>query len=743
MSERVTMSVLKVSCVTDQLMSHQSVRQLISNIDQDPYEKALPVDIDTNKNIGALKKVIKNDISESVSARDLKLFKVDIPLGETRDENVVKMLELGDLNIGQEMNNNIQKISDYFSAQPVDINLHILVQLPTVATGKRSISPSVESRESKKGKTIEAEFSNICDLVKHLRNSKKEVIASTSGSTSIEDAIEEIIIKEEEVNPCNIIKHPQEKPLAVIKKPAIYVRESYEELYHLMIDQASKSSDHKFLVTGTSGIGKSCFLIYFLIQLLCESENPTIIFQPVQSEDFYCFEDLYLSFGRYDDFSAHFQSSETWYLADGILSPKLVPAKTVVALSPKGVVKDEFQEFGKDLVQTFYMSPWSLEELSFCRKYVFSDVPEDIMLALYDKAGGVPRYVFRRVEISLKYNLDPKTPEGKEMIIKKAFERVEFALLQVKNFDDLIACFTENAYFIQYSSRLVHRWPDPSYNDYHLQWASRYIYDEIERRLEKQSWSSLLERIQMMRNYPSARGIMFEMYVIHLFRSSNDQYAMRELRESPKTTDIPQHRKFSMGKSPTVGNIRTAKELSSKSDDIIILPETSNFGAVDLFYTPDMMFQVTVSNNHPIKQVELVNIVENMPAYGRKTPINLVFVVPDDIYDTYKYQDIVTKDAKSKSFRKVKTQDAKLKNVQQWVLKIDISMSKSTKFVKAKETFMQRLKFGSSSGSSSVVESDSPSLIPESGSGVDSPTIAPEKHKKKSKKFKDKEPVSL
>ncbi|CAG8737495.1 432_t:CDS:2, partial [Funneliformis caledonium] len=545
---------------------------------------------------------------------------------------------------------------------------------------KRSISPSVESRESKKGKTIEAEFSNICDLIEHLRNSKKEVIASTSSSTSIEDKIEGMSIKEEEVNPSNIIKNPQNKPLALLRVP------------------------------------------------ITSSSSPAL--QPVQSEDFYFFEDLNLSFGRYNDFSTHFQSSETWYLADGILSPKLVPAKTVVALSPKGVVKDEFQEFGKDLVQTFYMSPWSLEELLFCRKHVFPDVPEDIMLALYDKAGGVPRYVFRRVESSLKYDLDPKTPEGKEMIIKKAFERVEFALLQVKNFDDLIACFTENAYFVQYSSRLVHRWPDPSYNNYHLQWASRYIYDEIERRLEKQSWSFLLERIQMMRNYPNARGIMFEMYVIHLFRSSNDVYAMRKLQEDPKTTHIEE---FSMGKSPTVSNIRTAKELSSKSDKTIILPETSNFGAVDLFYTPDMMFQVTVSNNHPIKQVELINIVENMPAYKRNNPIYLVFVVPDDIYDTYKYQDIVTKDANSRSFRKVKKQDAKLDNVQQWVLKIDTSMSKSTKFVKAKvdspvttddtsmskstkfvkaKDFMQSLKFGLSSGSSSIVGSDSSAIVP-------------------------------
>jgi hypothetical protein len=588
----------------------------------------------------------------------------------------------------------------------------------------------------------EEKFSNICDLVERLRTSNiKEKIVPTSTSTNVTSTSTPTNIKKETKEE-SIIRHPQDKPLAVIGKSAIYVRESYEDLYYLITNRASKGSDHKFLVTGTSGIGKSCFLIYFLVRLLCEYKDVTIIFQPIQSEVFYCFEDLNLSSGSYDDFSIKLQSSETWYLADGIISPKLVPAKTMIALSPKGAVRDEFQEFDKDVVQRFNMSPWTLEELSFCRKHVFPDVPEDIMQALYFKAGGVPRYVFRRVEISLQYGLDPKTPEGKETIIDQAFERVEQALLQVKDFNDLILCFTENAYFIQYSSRLVHRWADPSYNRYHLQWASRYIYDEIEKKLEKQSWSSLLEKIQTMKNYPSARGIMFEMYVIHLFRSSNDQFVMRELLENPETTGIiPQHRKFSMSKSPKVGNIRTAMDLSSKGDEIIILPETTNFGAVDLFYTPDMMFQVTVSNNHPIKQVELVNIVENMPDYKKNTPIYLVFVVPDDIYESYKYQDIVTKDTSSKSFRKVTKQDAKLKNVQQWVLKIDISMSKSTKFVKAKETFMQSLKFGSSSGSSSIVESDSSAIVQESESGVDSPVATDDSKSKSKKKLKVKDKV--
>ncbi|GBC30449.2 hypothetical protein GLOIN_2v55951 [Rhizophagus irregularis DAOM 181602=DAOM 197198] len=204
------------------------------------------------------------------------------------------------------------------------------------------------------------------------------------------------------------------------------------------------------------------------------------------------------------------------------------------------------------------------------------------MQELYYKAGGVPRYVFRRVEISLHYGSDPKIDVERQMIIYEAFERVQQALLLVEDFSGLLNCFTENAYFIQYSSRLVHRWADSSYIGFHLQWASRYIQDEIEKNLDKQSWKSLLEKIQTMKEYPAARGLMFEMFVIHLFRSCNEQFQMRELLEDPKPTSTPGHKKFSLNK-PVTANIRTAAELASKNDNNINLPDTTNFGAADLF----------------------------------------------------------------------------------------------------------------------------------------------------------------
>ncbi|CAI2188395.1 18603_t:CDS:2 [Funneliformis geosporum] len=107
---------------------------------EDPYEKVSQVDIDTSERVIALKKAIKKDISESVSARDLKVFKVDISLGEARNEDAVLMCKTDLSIIGQEMNNNLQKIGVYFNVQPVETNLHIFVQLPTVVTGLRRMT---------------------------------------------------------------------------------------------------------------------------------------------------------------------------------------------------------------------------------------------------------------------------------------------------------------------------------------------------------------------------------------------------------------------------------------------------------------------------------------------------------------------------------------------------------------------------------------------------------------------------
>ena len=131
--------------------------------------------------------------------------------------------------------------------------------------------------------------------------------------------------------------------------------------------------------------------------------------------------------------------------------------------------------------------------------------------------------------------------------------------------------------------------------------------------------------------------------------------------------------------------VRTAEDLSDYNQDhITIRPKVKNFGAADLFIMPDYVFQITVSKKHPIKQKELVKIIPNMLDYRRdnNAKIRLVFVVPDDIYDDFKYQRYVTPVVTPKKddgddlddFKDVERLSSVLSNVEQWVLKIDLSM---------------------------------------------------------------------
>ncbi|RGB25226.1 hypothetical protein C1646_747443 [Rhizophagus diaphanus] len=412
-----------------------------------------------------------------------------------------------------------------------------------------------------------------------------------------------------------IIQHDED--LAVLEKSVLYVRKSYKYLYNTLKENSAVGL-RRFLITGTSGIGKSCFLIYILIQLLCE--GVTVIFQPINDEYFCIEENLTISSGKYVDFMYQLNLPTTWYLADGIISPRLVLAKTVVALSPNGIATKEFQEFEKRHPIEYYMGPWALEELLTCREHVFPLVPKEIVTNLFHKAGGVPRYVLQNVE---------KRPDAKEMEIveKEACKRIELAISETDDFDKIIKCFTENeGTYVEISNRIVHRIPDETHCDYHYEWASAYVFDRIQERLEEKAWVDCLHKIRIMRNpyEASARGFLFECYVIHLFRTGNQKFEVRKLRGEEKD----QFRK------PNAGFVRNLSDLLKYSgENIVIVPDKQNFGAVDLFVTPNCIFQVTVSEHHPIKQVELTKVITSMPVYisDQNAKIQLYFVVPDDI----------------------------------------------------------------------------------------------------------------
>ena len=138
--------------------------------------------------------------------------------------------------------------------------------------------------------------------------------------------------------------------------------------------------------------------------------------------------------------------------------------------------------------------------------------------------------------------------------------------------------------------------------------------------------------------------------------------------------------KLTIATKPTTKYIQYANQLTGYNEEgIIIKPTIRNFSAVDLILTPNCIFQITVSPKHPVKQSGLINIVQNMLAY-RKNPnakIFLYFIVPDDIYDTFRYQSYVTPKKKIgndlEAFQAVKRKSPILSNVEQWVVKIKMA----------------------------------------------------------------------
>lgn len=138
---------------------------------------------------------------------------------------------------------------------------------------------------------------------------------------------------------------------------------------------------------------------------------------------------------------------------------------------------------------------------------------------------------------------------------------------------------------------------------------------------------------KMMRSYAIASGIMFEFYVIYLFRTGNHKFKTRSLVDGKTST-------FSLNGKLEVELIRNPEDLSNYKTgqkNVLFIPNKDNFGAADFIISPNRIFQVTVSKEHPIKQLELVKLVVNMQTYKDNKEIRFYFV-PDEVYDEYKPQ---------------------------------------------------------------------------------------------------------
>jgi hypothetical protein len=478
----------------------------------------------------------------------------------------------------------------------------------------------------------------------------------------------------------------------VINETALFVRKCYHELYEILKDTPSYGVGAlRILLTGTPGIGKSTFLIYFIVRFLYEftvtpdfDKNPAtafqdgkdsvissgrqmrdvLIFQPSDAfNEFYAFAGPNIvRTGTYQDFKSFFSLPTTWYLVDWKPEPKAIGglATTLFALSPNSIEDDDFKAHEKTLWKRLCMPVWTHGELERCRQHVFPDLPKKSLDYIYDRVGGVPRSCLQVPTQALRSGL------GEVRAHRRGVLRVERAFMAIKDPLKVLSLGS-----VKISGRLLHKVPEPkTYEDnWHYMWASAYVMNKFVDKID--GYAARNMNRQVMEGLAKGEGDgtlgrIFECYVRHLFfRGGGTTLRKRRLYEASAKGKEPESQLFTIPKELPHKPFSGMADFSIPKDDSGTLwTPGPNLPCVDLILTPDSLFQIIISPHHPVKQEPLRKILEQLPA---KEKISLYFVVPDTIFQTFNLQSYLNDQGKVS-----KLVPGSVAKLEQWVLEVPL-----------------------------------------------------------------------
>ncbi|KAF9413409.1 hypothetical protein BGZ76_005033 [Entomortierella beljakovae] len=292
------------------------------------------------------------------------------------------------------------------------------------------------------------------------------------------------------------------------------------------------------------------------------------------------------------------------------------------------------------------MAPWELEEIANCRTKVRrfrNAVTKELMKTLYNEIGGIPRYVLRIPTLELEKN------SSLEDTKEAALNRINGALASLKSPVDLLNCINQTKESLDHSGCLLHRWPTEDHKKSNLRWGSEYIMLKVAEKADLEAVNEGGHNFEIKRLTPKTS------------------------RKTTATNNEPQSLEIPAGLD-CIPVLETSdlSQLSSQPDGKTPLfkPLSLKFPCIDLAMAPNHLFQVTVSLSHPTKQVPFKEILEAILGNDWResdNAINLYFVVPDYIYDSFGFQGYLNENKKtSKAVPEIITS-----SIRQYALKIN------------------------------------------------------------------------
>ncbi|KAF9110395.1 hypothetical protein BGX27_006425 [Mortierella sp. AM989] len=476
----------------------------------------------------------------------------------------------------------------------------------------------------------------------------------------------------------NTISVPMGSPaFPIIDENRLYVRESYRRLYDRLLtdlkDDIRIGTINQFVLTGTSGIGISAFLVYFVIRLLaeCDENSPPIIIFHTKDSTCYAFGGTnVMSAGKIDDFRSLLYCRETWYLVDDAPHFKLTNGKSVIVASQDNLRADStsYKDLHKTVPIVQHMAPWSFSELDQARKILFSNVSREIMSELYSKLGGIPRYALYAPSICLLRN-----PRDIKHAKNRASERLEQAIVQVRDPTEYLQYAVLDNSYQHFGCHLFHSWPDMNngWDVYvtRLEWASDYVLSQFHKLMRTENWSNILEGLASQYSFRGIRkGLMFDLYVYHILQQGGYTFKIEKLDEEAE------HQELNIPHNSKVKYIQNLNDLctelsAKKLGQNAAIPSNPDFLAPDFFLMPTEILRPDKAMARSIKQNTIVKIIQKVPGcQDDRVRFRLLFVLPTDFYDDKKVRSCLMDNENVSSEVPLFMQG----HVDQFVLKIDI-----------------------------------------------------------------------
>jgi hypothetical protein len=422
----------------------------------------------------------------------------------------------------------------------------------------------------------------------------------------------------------------------------IYVRECYDKYYKMILKLLETK---QFIsVTGTPGIGKSAFYLYFFKRYRQEHQDDTVLTASFsESQDL---EDCLL--WKADGAKQAYESvvpreAANIYLYDG--PPKTKPAGTTKMIAFTCPNRKWLTSQDKNAFHVrVYMPNWDFAEMMKARDLLAIDLLDDILEKRFSLFGGAVRYCF---------SLD-------EGFILSGATAITVALTKLTSFDSLKNCFDGSEDLKVVVHRLMHYVlaPDCDARSANLEPASVEISKLMNAALEKLCEH---ERGKLMRWLDGAGkastffGWLFENHV-HARLLKGETFKIRSLGGNVEESQL--------SISPTVGKYERFKKVFTAAQifrEIYQIPSSDTQESIDSYIltaTELWMFQITRNMCHPVGAEGIVALLEQLgilaDVKSGAITVKLFFVVPSEMSERYAGQEISHKSAFSQSVEELR-----------------------------------------------------------------------------------------